>query len=76
MKTTCNVCGNSSFEEQFIDDIYKNPAGEKFVIENIPVSVCLVCGERTMSLATTRHIFELLDAKTQSVKTIPVLEYV
>jgi YgiT-type zinc finger domain-containing protein len=76
MKTTCNVCGSSSFEEQRIDDIYENPDGEKFVIENIPATVCTVCGERTLSLATTHHIFELLDKKTQRVKTISVLEYV
>lgn len=76
MKTTCNVCGSSSFEEQLIDDIYENPDGEKFVIENIPATVYTVCGERTLSLATTRHIYELLDKKTQGVKTISVLEYV
>jgi YgiT-type zinc finger domain-containing protein len=75
MNTVCNVCGNSSFEEQVIDDIYENPDGEKFVIENIPASVCIVCGERTLSLTTTRHIFAMLDAKTQVLRTIPVLEF-
>ncbi len=50
MNTTCNVCGSSSFEEQRIDDIYENPDGKKFVVENIPATVCTVCGERTLSL--------------------------
>jgi YgiT-type zinc finger domain-containing protein len=76
MKTTCNVCGSSSFKEQLIDDIYENPDGEKFVIEHIPASVCQVCGERTLSLATTQRIFELLDNKARTLKSIPALEYV
>jgi HTH-type transcriptional regulator / antitoxin MqsA len=73
--TTCTVCGNTSFKEQLIDDIYENPDGEKFVIERIPASVCTVCGERTLSLATTKHIFELLDKKTLPSRSIPALEY-
>ncbi len=75
MKTTCNVCGSSSFEEQKVDDIYENPDGRRFVVENIPATVCTVCGERTLSLATARHIFSLLDTAQEVTKTIPVLEF-
>jgi YgiT-type zinc finger domain-containing protein len=75
--TICNVCGNSSFEERLVDDIYDNPDGEKFVIEHIPATVCSVCGERTLSVATTRRLFAMLDArnKATSLRTIAVLEY-
>jgi YgiT-type zinc finger domain-containing protein len=76
MKTTCNVCGSTSFEEQNVDDIYENPDGQRFVVENIPATVCTVCGERTLSLATARHIFALLDRTTTTTKTIPVVEFV
>ncbi|MFY8000476.1 MAG: YgiT-type zinc finger protein [Candidatus Kapaibacteriota bacterium] len=76
MNTTCNVCGSSSFEEQRIDDIYENPNGEKIVVEHIPALVCTVCGERTLSLETTRHIFALLDAQMQPAKHIPAVEYI
>jgi YgiT-type zinc finger domain-containing protein len=75
MKTACNVCGSFSFEEQRVDDIYENPDGQRFVVENIPATVCTVCGERTLSLATARHIFALLDTTQETHKTIPVLAF-
>lgn len=75
MKSMCNVCGNSSFEEQRIDEVYENANGEKIVLTNIPATVCLICGERTFSLQTTRHIVELLNTKPHIVKTMPVVEY-
>jgi YgiT-type zinc finger domain-containing protein len=46
-----------------------------FVFEHVPAQVCSICGDTLLSPETIMHLEELMGAKSQPCRTIPVFEY-
>ncbi len=79
MPNPCNVCGNTSYEERTITHVFTTPIGEKVVIDHIPVTECMHCGEKNLSAETTEHIMSIVAAAANkslaAVGEMPVYEY-
>lgn len=72
-KNICAICGGRLKKEKISFDFRFN--GELVVIDNLPVEVCLQCGEKVLSPAVSRKIDEVLARKKTPKKIINIPVY-
>jgi len=61
----CEVCGAHEFRQEAIDELFRI-AGRYVLIEHIPATVCVQCGEKTFDAATAEGIRKLVHGQRQS----------
>jgi HTH-type transcriptional regulator / antitoxin MqsA len=52
---TCNVCGNTSFSDQRVDEVFRID-GHMVMVEQVPARVCNRCGEATFDRETVEQV--------------------
>ncbi len=61
----CEVCGAHEFHRETIDELF-HIDGRYVLIERIPATVCVQCGEKTFDAATAEGIRELVHGQRKT----------
>jgi HTH-type transcriptional regulator / antitoxin MqsA len=65
----CHVCQATEFREEKVDEIFWID-GRPILVEGIPATICLRCGEVSFSRETTEKIRRMLHGEAKPVKEI------
>ncbi|HHW75855.1 MAG TPA: YgiT-type zinc finger protein [Xanthomonadaceae bacterium] len=60
----CEVCGNHKFRRQEVEEVF-HIDGRYVLVEHIPATVCLQCGEKTFDAETAESIRRLLHGQNK-----------
>ena len=73
----CHVCGSSEARQKLVSEVFEIE-GNRVLVENIPASVCVRCGEAIFSRDTTERIRRMVHGEAKPVRamTIDVFAYV
>lgn len=71
----CFYCGGAVEERRLSREVRWQ--GQLFIIENVPLGVCIQCGEKVLTPEVGKGIDQVLQAKKQPAKMIqvPVYQY-
>lgn len=65
----CSVCHAQESREELVEEIFQ--IDEKYVlVDRIPATVCVRCGEETFSRETTEKVRLLVHGQAKPVKSI------
>lgn len=56
----CEICGGREFRQEEVDDVFR-VGGRYVLVEHIPATVCVQCGERSFDAATAEGIRKKLN---------------
>lgn len=70
MYSDCYYCGGAVEERLLPREIWWK--GELFLIEDVPMGVCLQCGEKVIHSSVAKTIDEILQSQSAPRKTIQV----
>lgn len=72
----CPICGADEFRMELLSDCFE-VEGQNVIVENIPVRVCLRCGDMVFSAETTERVRELLHGGGAPIRTetLSVFDY-
>ncbi len=65
----CDVCGSHECRHETVAEVFR-VNGRRVLVENIPVQVCVQCGEMTFSRATTERVRRMVHGEAQPVGTV------
>ncbi|MGV8933965.1 MAG: type II toxin-antitoxin system MqsA family antitoxin [Gallionellaceae bacterium] len=55
----CEICGGREFRQENVEDVFH--IGSRYIlVEHIPATVCVQCGEKTFDAATAEGIRQRL----------------
>jgi HTH-type transcriptional regulator/antitoxin MqsA len=63
----CHVCGATQAKQEFITEVFMID-GKAVLVEGIPATVCVRCGEATFSRETTERIRRMLHGEAKPVR--------
>lgn len=71
----CYYCGGAVEEQLLPREIRRN--GDLFVFENVPMGVCVQCGEKVLRPEVAKAIDRVFDENKKPTKTmlVPVYQY-
>ena len=71
----CYYCGGEIIEKA--DTVDYRTGSELYILENIPVGVCVQCGEKFFKAEVSKHIEKALKEKKQAVREVrvPILDF-
>lgn len=74
---TCTVCHTHESREELVEEIFQID-GKYVLVDRIPATVCVRCGEETFSRETTEKVRLLVHGQAKPAKSIPleVFEFV
>jgi YgiT-type zinc finger domain-containing protein len=74
---TCTVCHSQESREDFVEEIFQID-GKYVLVDHIPATVCVRCGEETFSRETTEKVRLLVHGQAKPIKAIAleVFEFV
>ena len=72
----CHVCGSNSAQQKKVSEVFV-VQGRRILVEDIPASVCLRCGEPTFSRQTTEQVRRMVHGAAKPVRSeeVDVFEY-
>ncbi len=65
----CHVCGSLEKKEDFVTEVFTID-NKPVMVENIPATVCLRCGEETFSPEITEKIRRMVHGEAKPIKSI------
>jgi len=73
----CPVCHSHESREELIEEIFQVD-GKYVLVDHIPATVCVRCGEETFSRETTEKVRLLVHGQAKPIKSIAleVFEFV
>ena len=73
----CPVCYSHESREELIEEIFQVD-GKYVLVDHIPATVCIRCGEETFSRETTEKVRLLVHGQAKPIKSIAleVFEFV
>ena len=67
----CDVCGNTTFRPQQVDEVFR--IGDQFLmVEGIPARVCERCGDATFDRQTAESIRHMAHAEHHPTRRMSV----
>lgn len=66
---TCSVCQSHESREQLTEEIFQID-GKYVLVDRIPATVCVRCGEETFSRETTEKVRLLVHGQARPIKSI------
>ena len=74
---TCSVCRAHESREELVEEIFQID-GKYVLVDRIPATVCIRCGEETFSRETTEKVRLLIHGQAKPTKSIAleVFEFV
>ena len=72
----CHVCGSTEVNRELVNEVFAID-GKRVLVEDIPASVCVRCGEATFSRETTERIRRMVhgEAKPVRAEVVEVFAY-
>ena len=72
----CHVCGSNSAQQKKVNEVFV-VQGRRILVEDIPASVCLRCGEAAFSRQTTEQVRRMVHGAAKPVRSeeVDVFEY-
>ncbi len=67
----CHVCGSTEGRQELVNEVFEID-GEFVLVEKIPCTVCVRCGEAAFSRETTERIRLLVREKRPPLKSVQV----
>lgn len=67
----CHVCGATEARSELTREVFWID-GKFVLVENIPATVCVHCGEMTFSRETTEKIRRMVHGEAEPIKTVPL----
>lgn len=67
----CHFWGHDAAKPEFVSEVF-HLEGRRVLVEHIPASVCLHCGEAVFSRETTERIRQLVHGQERPLKTVPL----
>jgi HTH-type transcriptional regulator / antitoxin MqsA len=55
----CEICGGRAFRQEEVEEVF-HIDGRYVLVEHIPATVCVQCGEKTFDAATAEDIRKML----------------
>ena len=74
MKIRCNNCGNNSFNDQLVDEVFYI-IERVFVVKNIQALVCDICGEKYFTPEMQKATLKLINNKANIKNNIQAEVY-
>jgi YgiT-type zinc finger domain-containing protein len=73
---TCDACGSHDSQTETVAEVFEVD-GRRVLVDNIPVQVCVQCGEMSFSRETAEKVRQLVhgDAQPISVVEVEVFEF-
>lgn len=65
----CHVCGSIEKKEEYTNKIFQIE-NKPVLVEHIPATVCVRCGEETFSSETTERIRRMVHGEAKPVKSV------
>ena len=65
----CHVCGSIETKEEYTNEIFQID-NKPVLVEHIPATVCVRCGEETFSRETTERIRRMVQGEAKPVKSV------
>ena len=66
---TCSVCQSRDSREELTEEIFQID-GKYILVDRIPGTVCVRCGEETFSRETTERVRLLVHGRARPIKSI------
>lgn len=66
---TCSVCHAHESREELVEEIFQID-GKYVLVDRIPATVCVRCGEETFSRETTEKVRLLIHGQAKPTKSI------
>ena len=72
----CHVCGANSAQQEKVSEVFV-VQGKRILVEDIPASICLRCGEPNFSRQTTEQVRRMVHGAAKPVRSeeVDVFEY-
>ena len=67
----CHVCGSNESRQERVNEVFQIE-GVPVLVENIPATVCVRCGEATFSRETTETVRHLVHSKAKPVRALQI----
>lgn len=65
----CEVCGGGELRHEEVEEVFH--VDERYVlVERIPATVCVQCGERTFDAATAEDIRQMLHDRHRPTRSV------
>ena len=64
-----HVCGSKETKKEYINEIFQID-NKPVLVEHIPATVCVRCGEETFSRETTERIRRMVHGEDKPVKSV------
>lgn len=65
----CEVCGGSEFRREEVEEVF-HVNGHYALVEHIPATVCMQCGEKTFDAETAEGIRKMLHEPHQPTRSV------
>ena len=65
----CHVCSSAEAHQALVDEVFMIN-GKYVLVEGIPASICMRCGEATFSRDTTERIRRMVHGDAQPVRAV------
>jgi YgiT-type zinc finger domain-containing protein len=70
----CGVCGAEESRTETIKEVFEID-GRRVLVENIPVQVCIQCGEMSFSRETAEKVRQIVQGEAQPVGVVELELY-
>ena len=73
----CSVCSSEESHQKNVQEVFQID-GKYVLVDGIPATVCMRCGEESFSRETTEKVRQLVHGRAKPVKSLPleVFEFV
>lgn len=65
----CEVCGGHVFRREEVEEVF-HVNGHYALVEHIPATVCMQCGEKTFDAETAEGIRKMLHERHQPARSV------
>ncbi|MCI0668603.1 MAG: YgiT-type zinc finger protein [Methylococcaceae bacterium] len=65
----CEVCGGREFRCNEVEEVF-HVDGRYVLVEHIPATVCVQCGEKTFDAATAESIRQMLHDRRRPTRSV------
>jgi HTH-type transcriptional regulator / antitoxin MqsA len=66
---TCDVCGGHESHHDTVSEIFEID-GRRVLVENIPVEVCMHCGEMSFTADTAERVRRMIHGEAEPVGVV------
>jgi len=66
---TCDVCGSHDSQMEVVSEVFE-VNGRRVLVDNIPVQICVQCGEMSFSRETAEKVRQLVHGDVQPIGVV------